>query len=53
MSFWAELKRRNVVRVGAVYLAAAWFGLVDYFHDSGNWGDYCRPISGGADFECN
>ena len=28
-------------------------GLVDYFHDSGNWGDYCRPISGGADFECN
>ena len=24
MSFWAELKRRNVVRVGAVYLAAAW-----------------------------
>ena len=28
-------------------------GLVDYFRDSGNWGDYCRPISGGADFECN
>ena len=27
--------------------------LVDEFHDSGNWGDYCRPISGGADFECN
>jgi hypothetical protein len=24
VSFWAELKRRNVVRVGAVYLAAAW-----------------------------
>jgi len=24
MSFWAELKRRNVVRVGAIYLAAAW-----------------------------
>jgi TolB-like protein len=24
MSFWAELKRRNVLRVGAVYLAAAW-----------------------------
>src|SRR5262245_55607929 len=24
MSFWAELKRRNVFRVGAVYLAAAW-----------------------------
>jgi TolB-like protein len=28
-------------------------GLVDYFQDSGNWGDYCRPISGGAGFECN
>ena len=24
MSFWAEFKRRNVIRVGAVYLAAAW-----------------------------
>src|SRR5215471_3907266 len=24
MSFWAELKRRNVLRVGGVYLAAAW-----------------------------
>ena len=24
MSFWAELKRRNVVRVSAIYLAAAW-----------------------------
>ena len=24
MSFWAELKRRNVLRVGAVYLATAW-----------------------------
>jgi adenylate cyclase len=24
MSFWAELKRRNVFRVGGVYLAAAW-----------------------------
>src|SRR5215470_5413912 len=24
MSFWAELKRRNVFRAGAVYLAAAW-----------------------------
>src|SRR5262245_26343721 len=24
MSFWAELKRRNVLRVGAVYLAADW-----------------------------
>jgi TolB-like protein len=28
-------------------------GLADYFRDSGNWGDYCRPISGGADFECH
>ena len=28
-------------------------GLADYFRDSGNWGDYCRPISGGADFECS
>jgi TolB-like protein len=28
-------------------------GLVDYFRDSGKWGDYCRPITGGADFECN
>lgn len=24
MSFWTEFKRRNVARVGAVYLAAAW-----------------------------
>jgi hypothetical protein len=24
MSFWTEFKRRNVVRVGALYLAAAW-----------------------------
>jgi TolB-like protein/Tfp pilus assembly protein PilF len=24
MSFWAELRRRNVFRVGAVYLAGAW-----------------------------
>ena len=24
MSFWAELRRRNVFRVGAVYLASAW-----------------------------
>jgi len=24
MSFWAEFKRRNVFRVGAVYLATAW-----------------------------
>lgn len=24
MSFWTELRRRNVFRVGAVYLAAAW-----------------------------
>jgi hypothetical protein len=24
MSFWQELKRRNVFRVGAVYLAIAW-----------------------------
>jgi TolB-like protein len=28
-------------------------GLLAYFRDSGNWGDYCRPTSGGADFECN
>jgi hypothetical protein len=28
-------------------------GLVDYFRDSGNWGDYCRPVSGGADFACS
>jgi TolB-like protein len=27
-------------------------GLVDYFRQSGNWGDYCRPLAGGADFEC-
>jgi TolB-like protein len=28
-------------------------GLVEYFHRSGNYGDYCRPMSGGADLECN
>jgi TolB-like protein len=28
-------------------------GLVENFRESGNWGDYCRPLSGGADFECD
>ncbi|HWN37163.1 MAG TPA: FlgO family outer membrane protein [Gammaproteobacteria bacterium] len=27
-------------------------GLVDYFRASGNWGDFCRPLPGGDDFEC-
>jgi TolB-like protein len=27
-------------------------GLVDYFRASGNWGDFCRPLAGGDDFEC-
>jgi len=27
-------------------------GLVDYFRASGNYGDFCAPIAGGADFEC-
>jgi len=27
-------------------------GLVDYWHTSGNWGDYCHPV-GDDDFECN
>ena len=26
-SFWSELKRRNVVRVGAAYLAGTWLSL--------------------------
>ena len=28
-------------------------GLVDYWRASGNWGDYCRPLEGNDDFECN
>ena len=28
-------------------------GLVENFRESGNWGDYCRPLSGSADFECD
>lgn len=28
-------------------------GLVDYWRASGNWGDYCRPLTGSEqDFEC-
>jgi TolB-like protein len=27
-------------------------GLADYFRASGNWGDFCRPLPGGDDFEC-
>jgi len=27
-------------------------GLVDYYRSSGNWGDYCQPLSGSEDFEC-
>jgi tetratricopeptide (TPR) repeat protein len=27
-------------------------GLVDYFRQSGNWGDFCKPI-GMEDFECH
>jgi TolB-like protein len=27
-------------------------GLVDYFRASGNWGDFCRPVSA-DDFECH
>ncbi len=27
-------------------------GLVDYWRTTGNWGDYCRPLDGGDDFEC-
>jgi len=27
-------------------------GLVYYVRASGNWGDFCRPLPGGDDFEC-
>ena len=27
------------------------FGLLDYWRDTGDWGDFCRPV-GAADFEC-
>ena len=27
-------------------------GLVDYWRESGNWGDFCRPV-GDDDFECS
>ena len=27
-------------------------GLADYFRTSGDWGDFCRPLTGGDDFEC-
>jgi hypothetical protein len=26
-------------------------GLVDYWHETGNWPDHCRPLRG-DDFEC-
>jgi hypothetical protein len=27
-------------------------GLVDYWRQTGDWGDICKPV-GDADFECN
>ena len=39
----ADPRFKNIVRD---------LGLVDYFRASGNWGDFCRPLPGGDDFEC-
>jgi hypothetical protein len=27
-------------------------GVVDYWRETGSWGDYCRPV-GGDNFECH
>ena len=43
----ADLRQRNVFRVAGVYAIA-----VEYWRESGNWGDYCRPV-GADDFECS
>jgi hypothetical protein len=57
MSFLAELKRRNVVRVGVAYVVTAWLllqvadlNLVEYWRTYG-WADACHPL-GEDDFEC-
>jgi len=27
-------------------------GFVDFWRQTGEWGDYCKPLAGGDDFEC-
>ena len=52
-----DIHVRLVDRVGVVHLAIAGAlmretGLVDYWRQTGEWGDVCRPV-GDDDFECS
>jgi len=47
---WREIFR-DVRRLPGFKDLLRGLGLVDYWQESGNWGDFCRPV-GGDDFEC-